>query len=595
MKRTLLYFLFLLTTGAAFATDLPRQDQRRFDYFYMEAVRMRNLGKYPEAYELYKHALLINPDAPEALFDMANFCNYLGSQEETQRYYERAAELAPQNEWYQEVLGNYYYRNKQLDKAIEVYERVVKNKPDKLEYYYELLSFYTQKQDYEKCIWALNRVESLDGKSEQISLEKYRMYIRMDQKDKAFQEMESLSKEYPLDLRYQVILGDQYLDNGEPERALEIYQQVLKEEPQNTYAQLSMVSYLEKQGKSDEVEPALETLVLNPSLDAQARVSAMQKLIYNSEQAKKDSTYILNLFDKALEQPQESADLAMLCTQYKHLKKMPQEEITKSLRQVVEIDPSNVGARLQLLQYAFQKEDFQDAIQICQAAVDYTPDEIMFHYYLGLSWYQLEKNDTALNVFKKASELIDSNTDKEMASNIYGAMGDIYHVQKKDVEAYAAYDKALEYQPDNTQVLNNYAYYLSLQKKDLDKAESMSYRTVKADPKSYNELDTYAWILFLEKKYTEAKIYIEESLKNGGEARSGIVEHAGDIFYKNGEKAKALEYWQKSDGMAEKDDDQNIKVLKKKIKLKKYVEKLKKRYYSCSRCCSRPVAPARRR
>jgi len=567
IRRLLLCLVCLSAVGFSFATELPKAAQRRFDYFYLEAVRMRNLGKYAEAYELYKHALLINPDAPEALFDMASFCNYLGSKEETQHYYERAAELAPQNTWYQQVLGNFYYRNNQIDKAIDVYEKMAENTPEKSEVFYELLSLYTQKQDYEKCIWALNKLESLDGKSEQISMEKYRMFLRLEDKERAFKEIEALADEYPNDYRYKVMLGDLYLDNDQPKKALGIYQSVLKEEPQNVVAQLSMVSYLEKQNKKEEAAQALESLVLNPSLDDATRASVMRKIIYNSEEAKEDSTHVLNLFSQILETPQESADMAMLCTQYKVLKKMSKEEITTSLRQVVKLDPSNAGARLQLMQYAFEREDFNDAIQLCQEAIEYTPDVVAFYYYQGLSYFQSNRNDEALEVFKRSMQYINSETDAELASNIYGAMGDIYHEKKMNKEAYESYDSALVYKPDNVLVLNNYAYYLALEKKDLDKAEAMSFRTIKADPKSYNELDTYAWILFLEEKYTEARIYIEQSLKNGGESHSGIVEHAGDIFFVNGNLEKAMEYWQKADKMGS-----DSKTLKKKIKQKKYIE-----------------------
>ena len=563
----ILCLVCLSTSGLSFGDELPKAAQRRFDYFYLEAVRMRNLGKYADAYELYKHALLINPDAPEALFDMASFCNYLGSKEETQHYYEKAAELAPQNSWYQQVLGNFYYRNNQTDKAIAVYEKMAENSQEKSEILYELLSLYTQKQDYEKCIWALNKLESLDGKSEQISMEKYRIFLKLEDKDRAFKEIEALADEYPNDYRYKVMLGDLYLDNNQPQRALGIYQGVLEVEPQNVLAQLSMVSYLEKQNEKEEATQALESLVLNPSLDDATRTSVMRKIIYNSEEAKEDSTHILNLFGQILEMPQGSADMAMLCTQYKVMKKMSKEEITTSLRQVVKLDPSNAGARLQLMQYAFEREDFNDAIQLCQEAIEYTPEVVAFYYYQGLSYFQSDRNDEALEVFKRSMQYINSETDVELASNIYGAMGDIYHEKKMNKEAYESYDSALVFKPDNVLVLNNYAYYLALEKKDLEKAEAMSFRTIKADPKSYNELDTYAWILFLEKKYTEARIYIEQSLKNGGESHSGIVEHAGDIFFVNGDLNKAMKYWQKADEMGA-----DSKTLKKKIKQKKYIE-----------------------
>lgn len=136
-------------------------------------------------------------------------------------------------------------------------------------------------------------------------------------------------------------------------------------------------------------------------------------------------------------------------------------------------------------------------------------------------------------------------------------------------EAYAAYDSALVYNPAHIGALNNYAYYLSVERRDLDKAEEMSYKTVKAEPGNATYLDTYAWILFEKGKYTEARIYIDDAIKNTKpEEESGVVyEHCGDIYYMTGDVDKALEYWKKADAFG----DSESKTLKQKIEKKKYI------------------------
>ena len=96
-------------------------------------------------------------------------------------------------------------------------------------------------------------------------------------------------------------------------------------------------------------------------------------------------------------------------------------------------------------------------------------------------------------------------------------------------EAYKAYEQSLKYNPDNIPVLNNYAYYLSLEQTDLDKAEEMSYRTTKAEPNNATYLDTYAWILFIKGNYAEARIYIDEAMKaEEGNQSDVVVEHCGE-------------------------------------------------------------------
>ncbi|MCQ2239535.1 MAG: tetratricopeptide repeat protein [Bacteroidaceae bacterium] len=516
---------------------------------------------------MIQHALEINPQAPEALFDLATYVGYLANDSTAQDYYERAAALSPGNQWYQEVLGNYYQTHNQLDKAIGILEKMSQDQPENPDFLYGLLQMYTRKQDFGKCIDVLNNIEKLEGKSENLSMNKFRMYLQLEQKDKAFAEVESLTREYPNDLRYKVVLGDLYLDNEDASKAYELYQQVLAEEPQNVSAQVSLSSYYEKTGDSAKAKDMMEKLVLNPASDSQTRVQVMRKIIYDSEAQKRDSTYVLGLFDQLLSVPQEDVGIALLCTQYKLQKQMPEPEITASLRQVVQLDPTNNAARIQLLDYAFRRNDYADAAQLCKESIEYSPEELAYYYYMGASLMQLEKKEEALDILLKGVEQINDKSDKSLACSIYGSMGDIYHEMNDSEKTYEAYDKALTYNPDDTMVLNNYAYYLSLEKKDLDKAEEMSFRTVKINPKSFNELDTYAWILFIKGKYTEARIYIDESLKNGGDKEGNIVEHAGDIYSLSGEMEKALEFWQQADSLGAES-----KTLKQKIKLKKYIE-----------------------
>ena len=254
------------------------------------------------------------------------------------------------------------------------------------------------------------------------------------------------------------------------------------------------------------------------------------------------------------------------------------EEAKPVLQQVVDIDPENKPARLQLLSFAISKEDLDEVIRLCAPAVEYMPEALEFYYYWGIAHYQKKQHDEALEVFKKGVRQVDANSDKNMVSDFYSIMGDLYHIRKMNVEAYEAYDSALVYKPDNVGALNNYAYYLSVERKDLDKAEEMSYRTVKAEPTNSTYLDTYAWILFEKGKYAEARIYIDQAILNGGDKSSVVMEHGGDIYYQVGEPEKALEYWKQAEKLAEESaDDENeardekeLKLLKKKIANKKY-------------------------
>ena len=559
------------------ADPLTFEQRRKFDYFFMEAVRLKEKGDMDAAFEMYSHCLNIHPGSAVTMYELAKCYMYLGQAQKGEELLRKAMITEPENYWYKETLAGYYQNKGENEKAIEVVEEMVTQSPSRLEPLMALVDMYNRTQDYEKVIHTLNRLERLDGKSEQISMEKFRMYLAMDSTQQAFVEMENLAKEYPYDMRYLTMLGDVYMENGREDEAYTTYQQVLANEPGYAPAMLSMATYYEKMGMDSLYRLQLDSLLLNQKVESTTKVNIMRQLILRSERGDRDSTKIIGLFDSMLAKEQEDANVAMLAAQYLLSKRMNDAAKTV-LWQVVDIDPENKPARLQLLSFAISKEDLDEVIRICSPAVEYMPEALEFYYYWGVAHYQKEQKDEAMEVFKKGIRQVGPGSDKDMASDFYSMLGDLYHDKKMNVEAYAAYDSALVYKPDNIGALNNYAYYLSVEKQQLDKAEEMSYRTVKAEPTNSTYLDTYAWILFEKGKYVEARIYIDQAMQNGGDKNSVVVEHCGDIYFQNGEREKALEYWKQAEKLtAEPQEDgsssrtpKELARLKKKITDKKY-------------------------
>ena len=559
---------------------LSSEDRRRFDYFFLEAVRLKEKGDLDTAFEMYSHCLEIDPHSAVVLYELSKYYMYLGLPDKGEVALKNAVRYKPDNYWYKETLAAYYQNKGDNLMAIEVIEDMALQFPSRLEPLMALVDLYNRTKNYEKVIHTLDRLERLDGKSEQISMEKFRMYLAMNNNEQAFQEIENLAKEYPYDMRYLTILGDVYLENGKDEEAYTTYQKVLTEDATYAPAMLSLASYYEKKGMDSLYHVQIDSVLLSSKIESDTKLNVMRQLIMRSERTDRDSTKIVSLFDSMLSKEQENADVAMLAAQYLLSKRMD-EQAKSALHRVVDIDPGNKPARLQLLSFAIAKNDLDEVIRICMPAVEYMPEALEFHYYLGVAHYQKENRDEALKVFQKGVRQIAPESDKTIASDFYSIMGDLYHLKNMNAEAYAAYDSALVYKPDNIGALNNYAYYLSVEKKDLDKAEEMSYRTVKAEPSNGTYLDTYAWILFEKGKYAEARIYIDQAMKHEGDKSSVVVEHCGDIYYHNGEHERAVEYWIQSEKLAhEPAENENearkaeeLKLLKRKIAHKKYFAK----------------------
>ena len=563
----------------AFSDPLSFEQRRKFDFFFLEALRLKEKKEMDAAFEMYNHCLAIHPESAATLYELGKIYMYLGQLQKGENMIRQAMNLEPDNYWYKETLAAYYQNRGENLKAIDVVEKMASQFPSRLEPLMALADMYKRTQDYEKGIYTLERLERLDGKSELISMEKFRIYLAMDSTEQAFREIRSLVDEYPYEMRYLTLLGDLYMQNGRQEEAHATYQQILSKEPDYYPVRLSLAAYYESMGQDSLSKMHLDSLLLDKRVESPIKVDVMRQIIMRTDQSGKDSVRVKELFRSMLAQKQENADIAMLAAQY-FLSKRMNKEAEQVLWKVVELEPENKPARLQLLSFAVSREDLDEIIRICEPAVEYMPESLEFYYYWGLAHYQKDQKDEALGVFSRGVRQVTAETDKEMAADFYSILGDLYHTKQMQAEAYAAYDSALVYKPDHVGVLNNYAYYLSLEQKQLDKAEEMSYRTVKAEPNNATYLDTYAWILFEKGKYVEARIYIDQALLNGGDKSSVVVEHCGDIYYLNGEHEKAVEYWKQAEKMADKPEEgeeprplDEMRLLRKKIANKKYYTK----------------------
>jgi tetratricopeptide (TPR) repeat protein len=369
-------------------------------------------------------------------------------------------------------------------------------------------------------------------------------------------------------MNYRVMMGNWLLQNELPADALKEYEFVLAQEPDNLMAQMSMLDYYNAIGQDSLAAELQEKLVVSPSTPLNSKMTLMRGIVNSNEQQGGDSTEVLRIFRHILAQPQKTSDMWELQAAYMSLKQMPQDSIDNSLRGALEVAPDNAGVRLQLIQSKWKEQLFDDVISLCKPALEYNPDEMAFYYFLGLAYFQKDEKDKALHTFQLGVSQINSESNKEIVSDFYAIMGDILHEKGREQEAYVAYDSCLQWKDDNLGALNNYAYYLSEKGKDLQKAEKMSYRTIKAEPKNSTFLDTYAWILFMQERYEEANIYIEQAVQNDSTVSDVILEHAGDISAKLGNMKKAVEWWEKA-----RDAGGNSKVLIRKIKLRKYLKK----------------------
>ena len=571
--RNILLIFFLVCSGTLLG-------QTRFDYFYLEAEKCRLSGDYASALELYQHCLDINPKAAEAVYNLGLMKLFLrqDSLEVGIDMLKQACALDSCNPWYLETLATIYLNARKTSEAIPYLEKLAKFQTKRTDVLSQLASIYRDDGHTDKAIEVLNRIEMQEGKSIQLSMEKFTLYMSKEEEDSAFMELQTLCDEYPHDLNYRVVMANQYWQAGNSEKAMEIYNYVRQKDAHNLNLLLAMMNYYRTTKDNNRFVQLRDSLLYDEGSSSELRVALMRDYIDEVIQDSTKYDAMLQTFDSLLIKPQKDAQLLMLKAAYLTYAKAGDDKVAELMKKALEVDPGNQTALWQLLQYYAPKENYVAIEDICRKGVNYHPEELAYAYYLGLSLYQQDKKKDAAEAFLQGLRTKTEEARPALVSDMYAVLGDLYYQENKPLEAFAAYDSALVYKDDNISCLNNYAYYLSLRNEQLDKAEEMSYRTIKAEPNNITYLDTYAWILFMKKDFTNARIYMDrvvnpnlsdEELLQVEDLQGNLIEHAGDIYAEFGSLDVALRYWnlalQKKDGTC-------TPLIKKKIRKKKYIK-----------------------
>ncbi len=531
-----------------------------YNYFYLEALRLQNKGNYAAAFDLFRHCADLDSLSPDAYYQMGIYYSNLDNDSMASVCLERAVNLNPKNDYYHERLAQWYIQTRDYDKAIDAYEHLFANNRSRSDVLQILLQLYQQQKNYDKMLTTINRIEQIDGTSEQTALTKVQIYQMKGDKEAAYGALKALADEHPNDINYKVMAGNWLLQNGRREDAREIFLKAQTDEPNNEYVAASLYDFYRLGGEDSLANIYRDKILLNKYTATRTKITMLQNVVQTST----DSVKVMQLLADMMEADPKNADIAEFNAVYIAREEMPKEMQYEAYSHVLDIAPDRAAVRLQMLQMKWKEEAWDDIINLCKPALEYNPDEMAFCYFLGMAYYQKQDNANAMAAFRTGLSRINEKSDKDIVSDFYALMGDLYHETGNRQEAYAAYDSCLQWKPDNVSCLNNYAYFLSVEGGDLKKAESMGLKAITKEPNNATFLDTYAWILYCEERYTEARSFIDRTMENINpkENNSTLYDHAGDIYAACGDTVKAVEYWRQAINAGAEDK----KALERKIK-----------------------------
>lgn len=530
--------------------ELSVSDSRRLAYFFAEGSKQKRAGNMAAAHELFLHCLRIDPTSPEALYEMGFLQFSLQKDSAGAELLRQAAELDPQNPWYTETLAAAYLNQNNFPAAIPVLERLAVLQSKRTDVLSQLADLYKGNGQLKEAISALDRIELLEGRSVQTTIEKYTLYRTLGNKKRAFAELQALEREFPYDLRLSVMLGQEYIKAGQEAKGLACYDRVRRIDPTNETLLMAQLDYYDRKGMDSLRNHLSDSLLFAPTTSTDLRATLLTSLLSASV---RDSSLVPGLQEKmdSVLRLAPSVELYTLQVGYLAYQEASPDTIARVLHNILHLDPANEMALSRLLPHYLRQRDLENAIEICRAGINSNPENLAYHFYLGICLYQQKRPEEATAAFEGGLRQVNEKSRPDMVSDLYSTLGDCYYEQGRRAEAYAAYDSCLVYNDDNAACLNNYAYYLTLQNEQLDKAEAMAYRAIKLEPLNKTYLDTYAWALYVKGNVSMAKFYIDrvvspsatdEELLGNDDLPADVLEHAADIYASSGLDEQAARY-----------------------------------------------------
>ena len=525
---------------------------------FVNANKEKILGNINKAEELFLQCIENDPNDAASFFELSKIYFSKHNYDEAMQSAEKAFEISPKNVWYQLYLASLYKKNNEFLKAAEIYSNLIISDPENIDNYQNLAFSYIFAEKYTQAIETYNTIEDKIGISEEVSIQKQKLYLLLNKPKKAVIEIEKLCNSYPAESRYYEILAELCISNNLPDKALKSYKKILEIDPDNPYIHISLSDYYRKNGDKEKSYEELKLGFANPILDIESKIQIFLTFYSASDMYKDHKDQAFALADiLILAHPKNSKAHSIKSDLLYRSKDF--EGTRKEVRFVLSFDSTNYIIWEQLLYTELELNDYKSMETESSTAISLFPEQALLYFFNGLANFQLKDYVKSEKSLKRGIYFVAGNN--ALLAQFYMILGDVYHNLNNSDQSDFYYDKFLQIEPDNSVVLNNYAYYLSERGVNLELAETMSKKSLDLDPDNPSSQDTYGWILYKLNKLDEAKNWIKKSIDGSTENSAVVFEHYGDVLYKLGENQEAIKYWKKAKEIGKASD-----FLDKKIK-----------------------------
>ena len=523
-------------------------------------------NKYNENYNVaidyFEKALGAFPEDHASMYELSALYATTGLSEKGFDMIKKAVELDSNNKWYKIRLADFYKQKLDYDSFIKIYDELLAADPNNLEYLEVYIDALLHLERYEQVTEKLDVYEENIGVNEYISLQKIEIYNYIGKKDKILHEIEKLSNAYPYETRYLSMLAEAYMQSKREKDAYQIYLKIKQLNPEDPYINISLLEYYKNQGELDKAFEEFILSIKNKNLDYNTK-SQIYEFWFSDKSNDDDAAKEAKEAGEAFIETHPDRELGYYVVGTVYFNDEIYDKAQKYYLDAIARDSSSFISWYQLVFTEVELNEVDSLYKHTSTAMRFYPEQPIFYMFNGLSLIDMKRYEEAIKVLEKGRFM---SADKKLTSSFDTYIADVYHELGDKKKMYEYYDRVLKNDPENVYVLNNYAYFLSLDNERLEDALKMSAITIEKDPKNVTYLDTYAWVLYKLGRYKEAKKWMEKVFSYDKNPQGVNYEHYGDILALSGEIDTAIAQWEKSYEI------EPTPLLKKKIEQKQYIK-----------------------
>jgi tetratricopeptide (TPR) repeat protein len=542
---------------------MTNMDSAMVKELFFKGLREKTVENLPLAAELFDRVLQTDPANDAALYELAIIKKAQNKNDEAQPLLEKAVTVNSDNEWYWLSLAECYEKSNDIGKLENVFNELIRINPDKPDYYFDKANVYFIQQRFDDALKVYDRLELLTGPGDDLLANRQKIYLKQGKVDLAARQLEQMIAANPSQIKYYLFLAELYNSNNFSDKALKVLRAAEKVDAGNGLIHLALADLYRDKKDYESSYNELTIAFAIPDLDIGQKIKIILGYVprFPDPNAKASALELSRILTVA--HPADAKAYAIYGDMLLQNNKL--KDAKAMYKKSVAIDNQEYAVQEQLVRIELGDSDPSGAIADGESALSLFPNQAWMNYLVGIAWLQKKDYHKAIGYIKNAASL--ESQDKELLSQSYSSLGDCYHDLRDNKNSDDAYDRSLGYSADNAYTLNNYAYYLSLRGEQLEKAAKMSKRSNELLPGTSSFEDTYAWILFKQKDYPGAKLWIEKALADDKDKSAVKSEHFGDIMFYLGDINAAVENWKK----AKANGDQSP-LLDRKINERKYVE-----------------------